>query len=197
MAGLAWMYGRDLPLLSLTFARDLTAWQLLNRMGVDSATLAMRDQDIFLDEFGDMLYDDGAYVVSAGRYGSWAWAWEHGSWLCIEDDDLVRRVSARTTAVVLHANEKAMAEFLYAEDGQLSVGINTLLSLRPEDRLGSDPHRLDTELRALGADPDRGEYGPLGLRGLFYRLVENFGVGLPREDLNKNPVLSGRLKPRS
>ncbi|GAA4363827.1 hypothetical protein GCM10023088_07310 [Actinomadura verrucosospora] len=144
-------------------------------MGAESATLALRGQDVFLDEFGDVLYDDDAYVVSAGRYASWAWAWEHGSWLCVEDDELVRRVSADTTAVVLHANEKPMVEFRYAEDGRLVTGINTLLSLRPEDRTGSDPHRFDATLRALEADPDSNDYGPLGL---------------PRT------LLSGRRRPR-
>lgn len=196
MAGLGWFYGRNLPLLSLTFARGITARQLLNRMGADSATLALRSQEVFLDEFGDVLYDDDAYVVSAGQYASWAWAWEHGSWLCVEDDDLVRRVSADTTAVVLHANEKPMVEFRYAEDGRLVTGINTLLSLRPEDRTGSEPHRFDATLRALEADPDSGDYGPLGLRGLFYRVAEDLGIGLPHEDLNKTPVFSGQLQPR-
>lgn len=105
-------------------------------MGAESATLALRGQDVFLDEFGDVLYDDDAYVVSAGRYASWAWAWEHGSWLCVEDDELVRRVSADTTAVVLHANEKPMVEFRYAEDGRLVTGINTLA--QPPSRR---PHR--------------------------------------------------------
>ena len=150
---------------------------------------------VFLNEFGDVLYDD-AYVVSAGQHASWAWAWEHGSWLCVEDDDLVRRVSAGATAVVLHANEKPMVEFRYAEDGRLVTGINTLLSLRPEDRTGSEPHRFDATLCALEADPDSNDYGPLGLRGLFYRVAEDLGVGLPHEDLIKKPVFSGQLQPR-
>lgn len=197
MAGLDWMYGRDLPLLSLTFARDLTAWQLLERMGADPATLALREQDDFHEEFGDVLYDNGAYVVSAGQYGPWAWAWEHGSWLCVQDKDLVRRVSVGTTGLVLHANEKPLVDFRYAEDGQLITGIHTLLSLRPEDRTGRDPHRFDTELLALGADPEHREYGPLGIRGIFYRLAEGLGVGVPRADLNTHPVVSARLRPQA
>ncbi|MES9602382.1 hypothetical protein [Actinomadura sp. NPDC000929] len=71
MTGLAWMDGRDLPLLSLTFARDLTPRQLLERMGgADPVTLAVRDQDDFYDDYGDARDDEDAYVVSAGRYGS-------------------------------------------------------------------------------------------------------------------------------
>lgn len=196
MAGLDWMYGRDLPLLSLTFALDLTARQLLERMGADPATLALREQDVFVEEFAEILYDD-AYVVSAGQFGPWAWAWEHGSWLCVEDEDLVCRVSVGTIGMVLHANEKPMVKFRYAEDGQLITGISTSRSLRPEDRTGRDPHRFDTELLALGADPERSEYGPLGMRGIFYRLAEDLGVGIPREDLSTRPVVSAQLRPHT
>lgn len=197
--GLGWMYGGDLPLLSLTFARDITAQQLLERMGVDQDTVAVREQNDFLEEFGDLLYEDDAYVVTAGRYGRWAWVWEHSSWVCIEDPYLAHRASIGTVALVLHYNEKPMVEFLYAEDGELVTGLNTLLSmnLAPQDRTGSDPHRFDAEMHTLGARLDQEEYecGPLGFRGLFYKLAENLGVGVPREDLTRRPILSGRLLP--
>ncbi|MBC3839232.1 hypothetical protein GXW82_00515 [Streptacidiphilus sp. 4-A2] len=195
MTGLGWMYDSDLPLLSLTFARDLTARQLLERMGADQATVAERDQETFHDDFGEILYDDDAHVVSAGRYGRWAWVWEHASWLCVDDDDLVSDVSTGTAALVLHANEKPMVEFRYAEDGQLVTAINTVLSLAPKDRTGNDPHRFDPQLFALGADPDRDETGPLGLRGLFYRLAETLGMGIP-SDLYGEHTLSARLRSR-
>ncbi|MES9602381.1 hypothetical protein [Actinomadura sp. NPDC000929] len=79
---------------------------------------------------------------------------EYASCLCVEDDGLLPRVSTQTAAATLQANEKPMVEFRYAEDGHLVTGINTLLSLRPDDRFGSDPHRFDSRLRDLGADPD-------------------------------------------
>ncbi|MFD3704370.1 DUF6461 domain-containing protein [Nocardia sp. NPDC058658] len=199
--GLGWMYGRDLPLLSLTFARDVTAEELLERMGVDQGTVAVREQDDFHAEFGDLLYEYPAYVVTAGQYGRWAWAWENGSMKCVEDRDLVRRASAGTAALVLHYNEKPMVEFLYAENGELVTGLHTLrsMNLAPQDRTGSDPHRFDVEMYAHGArlDDDDYEYGPLGLRGLFYKLAENLGAGVPWDDLIQRPVLSGRLRPPS
>ncbi|MBH0780878.1 DUF6461 domain-containing protein [Nocardia bovistercoris] len=199
--GLGWMYGRDLPLLGLTFARDVTARQLLERMGVHRHTVAVRGPDDFLAEFGDLLYEYDAYVVTAGQYGRWAYAWETGSGKCIEDRDLVLRASAGTAAVVLYYNEKPMVEFLYAEDGELVTGLNTLLSmnLAPQDRAGSDPHRFDVELDALGArlDGNEHQYGPLGCRGLFHKLAENLGVGIDEKDLDQRPVLSGRLRPPS
>ncbi|MFF2951496.1 DUF6461 domain-containing protein [Kitasatospora sp. NPDC057965] len=189
------MYGADLPLVSVTFARDLTARQLLERMRADPSTLAERTQEEFREDFGDILYKDGAYVVTAGRYESWAWVWEHDSWLCVGDDDLLGVVSAGTAAVALHANEKPMVDFRYAENGRLVTGLDTLLGIQPEHRTGQDPHRFDAELRALGARPDTGETGPLGLRGLFYRLAEGLGAGMDRTDLLAGTVLSARLQP--
>ncbi|QMU73425.1 DUF6461 domain-containing protein [Streptacidiphilus sp. P02-A3a] len=195
MTGLGWMYDGDLPLLSLTFARGLTAGQLLERMGADPATIAGRDREAFYADFGDIVFDDDANVVSAGRCGQWAWVWEHAGWLCVEDGDLVRNASIGTAALVLNANEKPMVEFGYAEDGRLVTAFNTILGLAPRDRTGSDPHRFDAELLALGADPDRDETGPLGLRGLFLGLAESLGVGIPG-DLHGAETLSARLRPR-
>ncbi|WP_155980772.1 DUF6461 domain-containing protein [Nocardia sp. CNY236] len=189
--GLGWMYGRDLPLLNLTFARQINARELLERMGVDRNTVAVRGPDDFHYELGGLLYEDGGYVVSAGHYRSWAWAWEEGSWKCMQDRGLVLRASIGTAALVLYANPKLVG-FHYAEDGRLVTGFGN--SLAPADRTGSDPHRFDTEMQTLGARPEEDEYGPLGSLGLFYRLAENLGVGVP-EDLHERPVLSGRLLP--
>ncbi|MFD7412162.1 DUF6461 domain-containing protein [Kitasatospora purpeofusca] len=196
MSGLGWMYGRDLPLVSVTFARDLTPRRLLERMGADPVTLAERSGAEFHEDFGDILFEDDAYVVTAGRYGSWAWAWEHGSWLCVEGDELLDAVSDGTAALALHANEKPMVEFRYAENGRLVTALNTLRGIGPEHRSGHDPHRFDPELRALGALPDTEETGPLGLRGLFYRLAEGLGVGMDQADLHTGKALSARLRPR-
>ncbi|MFD4401199.1 DUF6461 domain-containing protein [Nocardia sp. NPDC058499] len=193
--GLGWMYGRDLPLLSLTFALQINARELLERMGVDRNTVAVREQNDFHYELGGLLYAPDGYVVSAGHYRNWAWVWEHGSWKSLEDRGLVLRASIGTAALVLNANEEPGVVFRYAEDGRLITGLDTMAGLDPADRTGSDPHRFDTEMQALGARLDGYEYGPLGSRGVFYRLAENLGVGLPLNDLNERPVLSGRLLP--
>lgn len=79
------MYDTDLPLVNLTFARQINAQELLERMGVDHNTVAVRGPDDFRNELGGLLYADDGYVVSAGHYRSWAWAWEHGSWKGIQD----------------------------------------------------------------------------------------------------------------
>ncbi|WP_416565872.1 hypothetical protein [Nocardia testacea] len=45
--GLGWMYDRDLPRVGLTFARQINARELLERMGVDQDTVAVRGPDDF------------------------------------------------------------------------------------------------------------------------------------------------------
>lgn len=193
MTGLSWTLSRDLPLLSLTFARGITAPELLARMGADPETVAQRDERAFGEEFGDIIFDQGVDVVTAGAYGSWAWAWEECGWRCVADEMFVCDVSAGTTAVVFHSNEKPVTELRYAEDGQLVVGFNDLLGLAPSDRTGRDIHRFDAEMRALGADPDTGDSGPLGEYELLLRIVEGLGIGIPEEDLRSNTAWSAQL----
>lgn len=195
MTGLGWLYERDMPLISLTFARDVTPAELLLRMGGDPETFAWRGWPEFDAEFGDLPGVDHTNVVTAGVHGPWAWACEESSWQCIADRDLVCRVSVGTAALVLHANEKPMVEFRYAEDGRLVTGINTLGPWGTTDREGDDPCRFDAELRALGADPDTGDEGAQSRRILFYRLAETLGVGRPRPRDDSGPVFAGRLPP--
>lgn len=96
MTGLGWLYGRDMPLICLTFARAMAPDELLRRMGVDPSTIALRTPSEFDREFrGQHGHLDGE-VVEAGTYGSWAWASEENSWRCVEDDGLVRRASVGT-----------------------------------------------------------------------------------------------------
>ncbi|MEV0109334.1 DUF6461 domain-containing protein [Nocardia sp. NPDC050799] len=189
--GLGWMYDRDLPLVSLTFARQINAQELLARMGVDQDTVAMRGPDDFHYELGGLLYTSDGYVVSAGHYRSWAWAWEHGSWKSLHDRGLMLRASIGTAALELRASMKPGAVFQYAENGRLITGLDTTDSSLA--RTGSDPHRFDTEIQALGGRPEESEYGPRGSLGMFYGLAEHLGVGIPEDDLINRPVLSGRL----
>ncbi len=186
------MYGSDLPLINITFARQINARELLDRMGVDQETVAVRGPDDFHYDLGGHLYTSDGYVVSAGHYRAWAWAWEHGSWKGVEDRGLLLRASIGTAALELHASEKPGMDFRYAENGRLVTGLNTMNLFK---RTGTDPHRFDPEIHALGARLEEGEYGPGGSLGLFYKLAENLGVGLPLDDLNNRPVLSGRLLP--
>ncbi|MEU4091377.1 DUF6461 domain-containing protein [Streptomyces sp. NPDC026673] len=155
----------------------------------------MLGRDELAGTYGDLPYADDGYLVSAGRSGEWASAWEHGSRRCVEDERPVLDVSAGTRALVLHADEKPMVEFRYAEDGHLVTGINTLPGLHPDRYTGRDPRRFTPAPRALGAVPEAEDHGPLGPRGLFHRLAEGLGAGLPHADLTAGPVLVAQLPP--
>lgn len=194
VTGLGWMVGKDLPFVSMTFVKGITAWQLLERMGADAATVAVRDQEDFHDEFEGLLFEMDAYVVSAGQWGNWAWVWEHSSWRCFDDPQLISDISTGSAGVFLAWGE-GPAEFMYAEDGQLLSAFSWYATTELRDLVGGAPSRFDSELRKHGADPDTGDYGPLTPRELYLRLAEGLGVGLAVNDLLTEPVLSAQLTP--
>jgi hypothetical protein len=68
----------DFPFCTLTFVRNLPPADLLTRMRVDPADLALRDATGLQDDFDDDLYDDDEPVVTTGIDGLWTWAWEQG-----------------------------------------------------------------------------------------------------------------------
>ncbi|MFF9853063.1 DUF6461 domain-containing protein [Streptomyces litmocidini] len=141
----------DVPLYTLTFAKDLSPTELLDRMGVDPESLALRDLVDLEDEFGDTLLDEDEPVVTTGSDGRWTWAWEQGGVHGL-DEGVLSRVSRGTEAVVLHHNEKPMHWFKYAVGGGIVVGFHTLQPIEPT---GLDPHRLETFMRPLGLVPGR------------------------------------------
>jgi hypothetical protein len=160
----------DFPFYTLTFVRDLPPVELLTRMGVDPATLALRDAVDLSDDFGDTLYDDDEPIVTTGGDGSWTWAWEHGGMHGL-DETILAAVSAGTEAVVLHYNEKPMHWFKYAVRGEVVVGFDTLQAIEPS---GQDPARLDEFMRPLGLVP--GQVAPL--YGVLALAEDAFGIRL-------------------
>ncbi|MEU3046256.1 DUF6461 domain-containing protein [Streptomyces sp. NPDC006984] len=177
----------DFPIYTLTFARNLAPAELLSRMGVDGATVAMRDPVDMSDDFGDDLYDDEEPVVRAGTTGAWAWAWEEGGVHGL-DARILRGVSAGTEVVALHYNEKPMYAFAYAVEGDVVTTFDTLMAVSPE---GSDPKRLAEHMRRAGLVA--GEWAEL--YGVLALVEDAFGIRFTREQLNDEPRLSGRLRP--
>ncbi|MFH0516909.1 DUF6461 domain-containing protein [Streptomyces sp. M41] len=136
----------DIPVYTLTFTKGLSPVELLNRMGADADTLALRDVADLDDDFGDTLLDEDEPVVTTGTDGAWTWAWEQGGGHGL-DERILSAVSLGTEAVALHYNEKPMHWFKYAVDGDLVVGFHTLEPIAPT---GLDPRRLDRFMRPLG-----------------------------------------------
>ncbi|MGW7433215.1 DUF6461 domain-containing protein [Streptomyces sp. NPDC054861] len=145
----------DIPIYTVTFAKDLSPTELLNRMGVDPETLALRNVVDLEDEFGDTLLDEDEPVVTTGSDGLWTWAWEQGGIHGL-DEGVLYRVSQGTEAVALHDNEKPMHWFKYAVGGGIVVDFHTLQPIEPT---GLDPHRLEAFMCPLGLIP--GESAPM------------------------------------
>ncbi|MEV7319493.1 DUF6461 domain-containing protein [Streptomyces sp. NPDC093970] len=185
--GLDLFRDQDIPIYTLTFARDLAPEELLTRMGADPKTLAPRGTGAALaDDLGDDLYDGDEPVVMTGVDGPWTWAWELGG-LHGLDERVLGAVSAGTEAVVVHYNEKPMHWFKYAADGDVLVDFHTLHAIDP---IGYDPARLDATMRPLGLV--RGETAP---PDSVLTLLENaFGISLTDPATVGGERWSGRLR---
>ncbi|WP_221889403.1 DUF6461 domain-containing protein [Streptomyces sp. WAC 01325] len=141
----------DIPIYTLTFAKQVTPQELLARMGADPDGVALRDETSLHDEYGDTLLDADEPVVTTGVDDAWTWAWEQGGTHGL-DERVLSAVSRGTEAVVLHYNEKPMYWFKYAVDGGILVDFHTLGQLEPT---GLAPAQLDEAMRPLGLVPGR------------------------------------------
>ncbi|MFD7324166.1 DUF6461 domain-containing protein [Streptomyces sp. NPDC059875] len=158
----------DVPIYTLTFAKDVSPTELLTRMGVDPDTLALRDPQDLVADFGDTLLDEDEPVVTTGTDGAWTWAWEQGGSHGL-DERILSRVSRGTEAVALSYNEKPVHWFTFAIDGDVIVDFHTL---QPIDPTGRAPHRLDDFMRPLGLIPGR----PAPLHSVLTLAENAFGL---------------------
>ncbi|MFE2236646.1 DUF6461 domain-containing protein [Streptomyces sp. NPDC059442] len=167
--GLDFLRG-DIPFYTLTFAKGLPPEELLRRMGVDPDTLAPRDAADLDDEFGDTLLDEDEPVVTARMDGAWTWAWERGG-THGTDERILAAVSRGTEAVSLYSDGKPVHRLLHAVDGEVVIGLHSLLLDEPT---GSDPHRLDDRLRPLGLLP--GHHAGPAVHAMLTLAEEAFGL---------------------
>ncbi|OPC79219.1 hypothetical protein B4N89_34720 [Embleya scabrispora] len=196
--GFSWLLRGDLLGLSLAFGREMGVETLLHRMGADPTTVALRGQDADLnpdgypsyrEELGDLSYEEDGYVVRAGVYGDWAWAWEETSWQCVADAELIKRVSSGTVALTIFHNLDGSTALAYAEDGVVITVLDTLRDPLLRGVGGSDPERFRTFLPAV----DDGFDDPLAMILTF--VEQHFGAGIREADLMRHPVWSARLIP--
>ncbi|MFF3328166.1 DUF6461 domain-containing protein [Streptomyces sp. NPDC002888] len=139
----------DVPIYTLTFAKDVSPVELLTRMGADPDSVALRTYRALADEYGDTLLDEDEPVVTTGTDGEWTWAWEQGGMHGL-DARILSAVSQGTDAVALHYNEKPMYWFKYAVGGDVLVDFHTLEPLEPTGRA---PKLLDAAMQPLGLVP--------------------------------------------
>ncbi|MFJ3306903.1 DUF6461 domain-containing protein [Streptomyces sp. NPDC086549] len=165
----------DVPIYTLTFAKQVSPEELLTRMGADPDSVVWRDVKSLHDEYGDTLLDEDEPVVTTGIDGAWTWAWEQGGMHGL-DERILCAVSEGTEAVVLHYNEKPMYWFKYAVDGDVLVDFHTL---GPLELTGPTPQQLDEAMQPLGLVPGQ----PVPLHNVLSLAETAFGLRVtPAED---------------
>jgi hypothetical protein len=168
---------------ALTFARRVSARELLLRLGCppDSLTLLTRD-DAEEQELED---PDTGHVVRAGEHGSWAWAIQMWGTRILAAD-VLGAVSAGTEAVVLV--NSSLPWFAYVADGGEVCSFDAGM---PHLRYGSDPDRflpLMAEAGILSGPDQPGDRPVLAM----LRLAElAFSLSLPKDAVESQETAAG------
>lgn len=131
----------------LTFVRGLEEREVLRRFGGDLATLEPRTLEE-VDDRQQSLYGGYAAVLSVARVSEWAVAVEMNGFQGIRPE-VIRALSARTTAVSVFRSVNMDSTLAYAVDGELLTYFQDMVS-GPE---GSRPDALVPHLRDIGLDP--------------------------------------------
>lgn len=179
----------------VTFARGLSARELLRRMGCDVTRTARKSvidanhwiEDV-AEEFGRAAVAGREGVIRAGEADGWAFAFEDAGSRGTHRDVLAA-VSAGTVALSTFENINALTMFHYAQAGDVVCGFD-----RPPDRWGSDPDRLVPHLTRAGlllADGTQPDLGIDERQRLLHRIMHTeFGTTLPREDVEHGELLA-------
>ncbi|MFE2870488.1 DUF6461 domain-containing protein [Embleya sp. NPDC059259] len=179
----------------VTFARRLSATELLRRMGCDTANTARkgvvdanhRIEDV-AEEFGHRAVADREGVIRAGEADGWAFAVEDAGSRGTHHD-ILAAVSTGTTALCTFWNINALTMFHYAQSGVVVCGFD-----RPRDRRGPDPDRLVPHLTRAGLLLPDGTQPDLGIderQRFLHRMTHTeFGTTLPREDVEYGELLA-------
>lgn len=181
--GLQWLSTAYPETFALTFARGLSAHELLLRLGCpqDSLTLLTRDEA----EEQELENPDAGHIVRAGEHGGWAWAIQ--LWGArVLDEGVLGAVSAGTEGVALV--NSALPWFAYAADGgeicSFDVGMPWL-------RHGSDPDRFLQLMAEAGvlSGPDQPHVRPVLA---MLRLAEmGFSLSLPKDAVEAQETVAG------
>jgi hypothetical protein len=179
----------------VTFARGLSAVEILRRLGCDVSTAEMKNRvdanhwiDDLADELGEQTVAGKEQVIRAGESEGWAFAVEDGGVRGM-DDEVLASVSAGTVAMSTMVSVNAVTVFSYAEAGLLVCRYEA-----PGHRWGADPDRLVPELTRAGILlPDR-EPADLGVgeeQRLTLRMMHaEFGLTLPRDPVEHGELLA-------
>lgn len=178
----------------VTFARGLSAVEILRRLGCDVSTTDMKNQvdanhwiEDLADESGHHVVADKDQVIRAGESDGWAFAVDGG--IRGMDDEALASVSVGTVAVSTMVGANAVTVFGYAEAGLLVCQYEA-----PDHRWGADPDRLVPELTRAGILLPGGEPAELGVgeeqRRTLRMMHAEFGLVLPRDVIEHGELLA-------
>ncbi|GCD96132.1 DUF6461 domain-containing protein [Embleya hyalina] len=183
----------------VTFARGVSAVELLRRMGCDVANTARRNvidanrwiEDV-AEEFGHAAVADKEGVIRAGEADGWAFAVEDAGIRGV-DHDVMAAVSTDTVAVSTFRNVNALTRFLHARSGTVTC---TFESARRRD--GSDPDLLVPHLTRAGLllpDGDQPDHDIDEHQRRVHRMMyTEFGTTLPRDDVENGELLAAMYR---
>ncbi|WP_436771343.1 DUF6461 domain-containing protein [Yinghuangia sp. YIM S09857] len=183
----------------VTFARGMSAVELLRRLGCDVATTAMKTridanhwiEDLADEEGHEAVIADKEWVIRAGEAGGWAFAVEDGG-IRGTDRDVLAAVSTNTVALSTMVNVNAVTVLSYAVAGVLVCQYES-----PVNRWGSDPDRMVPELTRAGILLPDGAAADLGVgeeqRRTLRMLHAEFGLTLPRDQVEHGELLAAML----
>jgi Family of unknown function (DUF6461) len=147
----------------LIFVRAVTPERVIEAFGMEPAAAMLLPETRVMEAMQFPVCDDDAVTVApyirVGRVGEWAFAiCQSGLDIVDYPDEIVRRLSAGTDAVTVMWVE-TLNNVVYLADGEW------VTTFQPEmawSRLGSDPDRFLTEMRAAGlrTEPPSPDDGP-------------------------------------
>jgi hypothetical protein len=191
--GIGWLAGEYPDGFCVTFTRGLDEAACLARLGADgSAPVARtRDEAIRLDATWAGRYGP---IAQAGRAGEWAFTFETASFEGARPE-VLRRLSAGTTALCVCSDIEGAAGFGYAENGTVLARFDDVLDL--DDLMDPDePSRpglgwLRPDRPGLELDAVADELGPAGV--LLVLAETAYGLRVDPAVLAEAPLPSGRV----
>ncbi|MFF4416173.1 DUF6461 domain-containing protein [Streptosporangium sp. NPDC001559] len=161
----------------LTFVKGTDPSTALLRIGADQKTVRPQTLEQLMD--GDLSPDK----IVAGDFGDWTVIFQVNGWTA-DSSDVLARLAQNTTAIVVLNHPYASSRFVYAVNSEIITNFDPI---SPQQRYGSDPDHLLTEMRRADINPNRQPGGPgkaAGVRELMVLAHQLTGIILTPDIMN-------------
>lgn len=145
----------------LMFTRGVSAGRMMSALGMDPGLAMMLPAERAEEACPLPVHDEKLKPlhpwVRVGKVGEWAFAIDETLGICFWDQDVERRLSAGTEAVVVHWTAKPTYNVRYLVDGGVVTSFDPGMAW---DRAGSEPDKFLREMREAGLRTERPEPHP-------------------------------------